>query len=163
MSEMIYDFAIHSLYYDKTDMIVHNFSLMIDTLELVFHLQTGKLVGIQGFFPLVSANECNIELPDWKEGSFTLQNCELSKCKHNEIYDLAQVIPRAQKYFEKRKVKYDKREGIIQLGEELQKGESVIKISSNIFCGFDSNSVLKCLYIVPMKLHNKTLGNSIIF
>ena len=28
------------------------FSLAIDTLEMVFELQTGKLIGIQGFLPL---------------------------------------------------------------------------------------------------------------
>lgn len=35
MKEMIYDFAIHTLYYENQDIRVPNFSLAIDTLELV--------------------------------------------------------------------------------------------------------------------------------
>jgi hypothetical protein len=66
MKEMIYDFAIHTLYYENQDIRVPNFSLAIDTLELVFEIQTGKLLCIQGFFPLVQASEGNVNLPECK-------------------------------------------------------------------------------------------------
>ena len=35
---MIYDFAIHTLYYENQDITVPVFSLAIDTLELVFEI-----------------------------------------------------------------------------------------------------------------------------
>lgn len=44
MREMICDFATHSLYNKNRDMEVSNFSLIIDTLEPVIGLQTGKLL-----------------------------------------------------------------------------------------------------------------------
>lgn len=49
MREMIYDFTTHSLYYENESIDVPNFSLAIDTLEMIFELQTGKLLSIQGF------------------------------------------------------------------------------------------------------------------
>ncbi len=55
MDNMIYDFKTHSLYYENQNISVPNFSLSIDTLEIVFELQTWKLLGIQGFFPIINA------------------------------------------------------------------------------------------------------------
>lgn len=43
MDNMIYDFKTHSLYYDNKNTNTTNFSLAIDTLELVFELQTGRI------------------------------------------------------------------------------------------------------------------------
>ena len=89
MKEMIYDFAIHTLYYENQDIRVPNFSLAIDTLELVFEIQTGKLLCIQGFFPLVQASEGNVNLPECKKGDYLLHNFDLILAYHTqgqEIY-----------------------------------------------------------------------------
>lgn len=137
MKEMIYDFAIHSLYYENQDIKVPNFSLAIDTLELVFEIQTGKLICIQGFFPLVQAYEGNVNLPVCKKGDYLLYDFDLSTCKQNEVYDLIKKIPQTQKYFAKVPVKYDKEKGIILIGKETTEKETVIEVNDNIFCGLD--------------------------
>ena len=133
---MIYDFAIH-------------------TLELVFEIQTGKLLCIQGFFPLVHASEEDIRLPVCKKGDYILHNFDLSACKQNAVYDLIKKIPQTQKYFEKPFLKYDKERGIIQIGKE---SETVIEVNDNIFCGLDQNADLKCIYILPARFINKASG-----
>lgn len=156
MKEMIYDFAIHTLYYENQDIRVPNFSLAIDTLELVFEIQTGKLLCIQGFFPLVQASEGNVNLPVCKKGDYLLHNFDLSTCKQNEVYDLIKKVPQTQKYFAKVPVKYDKERGIIQIGKEIKGNETVIEVNDNIFCGLDQNSDLECIYIVPTRFINET-------
>ena len=156
MKEMTYDFAIHTLYYENQDIRVPNFSLAIDTLELVFEIQTGKLLCIQGFFPLVQASEGNVNLPECKKGDYLLHNFDLSTCKQDEVYDLIKKIPQTQKYFEKAPIKYDKERGIIQIGKETGENEIVIEVSDNIICGLDQNSDLESIYIFPTRFINET-------
>lgn len=151
MNEMIYDFKTHSLSYGNQDIDVPNFSLTIDTLEIIFELQTGKLLGVQGFFPLLKATMCDINLPKWKVGDYFLHNVDLSIFKKNEVYDLIRKIPQTKKYFENLSIKYDKSKRIIQIGEDACEGENVIKVNNNILCGLDKNSDLRCVYIMPEK------------
>ena len=92
MKEMIYDFTTHSLYYKNQDIEVPNFSLTIDTLEMVFELQTGKLLCIQGFFPLIQAVKSNIRLPVCDKADYLLCNFDLSTCNQNEVYDLTKEV-----------------------------------------------------------------------
>ena len=146
---MIYDFKTHSLIYRNPDIDILHFSLAIDTLELIFELKTGKLLGIQGFFPLIKANVCNIDFPHYKLGDYFLQNIDLSIFKKDEVYDLIQKIPQTKKYFEEISVKYDKVKQIIQIGEDSKEGENLIKVNDNIVCGLDKNSDLRCVYIIP--------------
>lgn len=151
MENMIYNFKTHSLYYENQDIGVPSFSLSVDTLEMVFELETGKLVRIQGFFPIIKASACSISLPICKEKEFVLKNTDLFAFRQNEVYDIVQKIPQIKKYFEKILIRYDKEKGIIQVGSELQKGEVGIKINDNILCGLDNNLDLKCLYLIPTK------------
>lgn len=151
MKEMIYDFATHSLYYENKDADVPNFSLTIDTLELVFELQTGKLLCAQGFFPLIQAFKSDIHLPECNKGDYLLHNFDLSMCKPNEVYDLIKKIPKTQKYFEKVPIKYDRKKGIILIGEEMNEKETIIEVNDNIMCGLDQNLDLKCVYIIPTR------------
>lgn len=137
MREMIYDFTTHSLYYENQGIEVPNFSLTIDTLEMVFELQTGKLLCIQGFFPLIQAVKCNIHLPACNKADYILHNFDLSICNQNEVYDLTNKIPETQKYFEKMSIKYDRRKGIIQIGEEMREQDTAIEVNNNILCGLD--------------------------
>ncbi len=149
MNEMIYDFKTHSLTYRVPGIDVLHFSLAIDTLELIFELYTGKLLGVQGFFPLIKADVCNIDFPQCKLGDYRLNNIDLSIFKKDEVYDLIEKIPQTKKYFEKMSVKYDKSNRIIQIGENLSEGENLIKVNNNIVCGLDKNLDLRCVYIMP--------------
>lgn len=154
MKEMIYDFTTHSLYYENQDIGVPNFSLTIDTLELVFELQTGKLLCVQGFFPLIQASKSSINLPVCVKDDYLLDNFDLSICKPGEVYDIIKKIPQTQKYFEKVSIKYDSEKGIIQIGEEMKKKENVIEVDDNILCGLDKNLDLKCVYLIPTRFVN---------
>ena len=151
MDNMIYDFKTHSLYYENLNNSVPTFSLSIDTLEMVFELQTGKLVRVQGFFPIIKAIICSVSLPECDEKEYVLKNVDLSVYRQNEVYDMIQKTPQIRKYFEKIQIKSDKEKGIIQIGSEIQKGEVGVKINDNILCGLDSDLNLKCLYIIPTK------------
>ena len=157
MREMIYDFTTHSLYYENQGIDVPNFSLTIDTLEMVFELQTGKLLCVQGFFPLIQAAKSNIHLPTYDKKDYLLHNFDLSTCNQNEVYNLTKKIPQTQKYFEKKFVKYDREKGIIQIGHEMKKQETVIEVNNNILCGLDQNLDLKCLYIIPTRFIETTI------
>lgn len=161
MKEMIYDFKTHSLYYENQDIDVPNFSLAIDTLEMVFELQTGKVLCVQGFFPLIQASKSNINLPECVKGDYLLHNFDLSLCKQNEVYDIVKKIPQTQKYFEKVSIKYDREKGIIQIGEEMKEKENTIEVNDNILCGLDKNLDLKCVYIIPTRFINKTTPSKI--
>lgn len=153
---MIYDFTTHSLYYENQGIDVPNFSLSIDTLEMVFELQTGKLLCIQGFFPLMHASKSNIHLPTYDKKDYLLHNFDLSTCNQNEVYDLTKKIPQTQKYFENKFIKYDREKGIIQIGHEIKKQETVIEVNNNILCGLDQNLDLKCVYIIPTRFIETT-------
>lgn len=155
MREMIYDFTTHSLYYTNKEISVFIFSLDIDTLEMVFELQTGKLIGIQGFFPLIQASKSNICLPIYQTGDYLLQKFDLSSCNPNEVYDLTKKIPQTQKYFGKISIKCDKEKGIIQIGETLSEQETATKVNDNILCGLDQNLFFKCVYIMPTQFIGK--------
>ena len=152
--EMIYDFSIHALYYDTQDILRPNFSLALDTLELVFDMQTDELLRIQGFLSLVQASIEKIQLPPYENGSFLLNGTDLSMCKENEVYDMVKIIPRVKRYFENTPIKYDKGNGIIQIGKEPIENERTIRVNENILCSLDYNSDLECVYICPTKFIN---------
>lgn len=155
---MIYDFATHSLYYENQRIDVPNFSLTIDTLEMVFELRTGKLIYVQGFLPLIRASKSSINFPICTKGDYLLHDFDLSKCKQNAVYDLMKKIPATQKYFERMPVKYDAEKGIIQVGEEMKALETTIEVNDNLLCGLDQKLNLKCLYIIPTRFIGKTTG-----
>lgn len=106
MRELIYDFATHSLYYENQSIDVSMFSLTINTLEMVFELQTGKLLYIQGFFPLIQADESNILLPPCVKGDYLLHNFDSSMYNQNEVYDITKKIP--QTWFSGRHIPWNK-------------------------------------------------------
>ena len=155
MQEMIYDFATHSLYYENQRIDVPGFSLVIDTLEMVFELRTGKLIYVQGFLPLIRASKSNIDLPICTKGDYLLQNFDLSMCNQNAVYDLIKKVPKVEKYFEGMPMKYDSEKGIIQVGEEMEALETTIEVNDNILCGLDQQLNLKCIYIIPTRFIKK--------
>ncbi len=155
MKEMTYDFATHSLYYEYIDINVPIFSLAIETLEMVFEVQTGRLLGVQGFFPLIHACKDDIIFSASEKGDYLLNGDNLCRCKQNAVYDLIQKIPDTRKYFERMSIKYDKERGIIEIGETAKEKDRIIEVNENLFCALDSNSILKCIYILPATFINK--------
>lgn len=93
---MIYDLKTHSLYSGDQNIAAPKFSLTIDTLELFFDLATGKLLAIQGYFPLIKATVGNICVPKWPDREYVLKNIDLSMFEPGNAYYLTQKIPPAQ-------------------------------------------------------------------
>lgn len=156
MVEMIYDFKTHSLYNDAQSFTAPKFSFVIDTLEMFFELETGRLVAIQGFFPIINARVRDIALPRWEYGEYMLKNVDLSEFEPGMAYSLTKTMPKTRKYFGKTaigrdKLKYDKEKGVICIGCEAQTGDTGIKVNDNILCCFDENSTLKCVYLIPTR------------
>lgn len=146
---MVYEFKTHSLYYESKQIFVPNFSFTIDTLEIICELKSGKLLGVQGFFPLLKASIEIIELPNTKKCSYYIPGVHRLNCKKNSIYDLMKKVPETEKYFKPLFIRFDKNKGIIHIGVKLSKKEIGIKIDNNIICGCDMNLNIKSLYIIP--------------
>lgn len=146
---MIYEYKTHSLYYKTEEILTPNFSLSIDTLELIYGISNGKLLGIQGFFPIVKAVQCDIIIPRWERKDYFIHNYESLGCKQNRIYDLDKKVPNSARYFKPLDIRFDKNRGIIQIGKELLIEELVFKVDENITCGCDTDLNLKTIYIIP--------------
>lgn len=148
-NQMIYEFKTHGLYYERNTITTPNFSLAINALEIICELNTGKVLGAQGFFPIVNALLSNIKLPKLESRDYFITNPERTNYKQGSVYDLINKIPETKKYFDPLLIRFDKEKGIIQIGVELSNDEMGIKANRNIICGYDSNLILKSLYIMP--------------
>lgn len=147
MANMIYEFKTHSIYYDS-NYLYNTFSLTIDTLELFFELVTGKFIGIQGFFPLIQAKKCKLNLPQVERcKEYYLE--DVSGYKLGIAYDLIVKIPQTRMYFENLVIKFDKEKGIIQVGSNPKHDDVIYKINENIILIFDFQNILKCIFIMP--------------
>lgn len=149
MEKIIYDVKTHSLQYIGYKSNIPNFWLTIGTLELAFEVKTGKFLFAQGFFPLIKALRTNVDFFSSEKKDYFLNNLDLSKFRQNEVYDLMHKFPETKKYFDFKKVKYDKKRSAIQVGEKIKKGDKLLEISNSLFCGIDENSVLKCIIMFP--------------
>lgn len=149
MNNMVYDFVTHSLSYENRNNDQQVFSLLIDTLEIECELRTGKIVGVQGFLPLIMAEKDNINIKSFYEGDASIGDVNEHPYIENAAYDLLEKIPKSKKYFGTVSVKYDEKKGIIQLGTEIDFNEKIVKVNRNIYCGLDINEELKCIYIIP--------------
>lgn len=149
MDKMIYDFTTHSLSYEDRIIEKPIFSLMIDTLEIECILETGEIIGVQGFLPLLKAEKESIIIMPSHEQSVCISSIKKHEYKENMAYDLLEKELEIKQYFDKLHIKYDEQSGIIQLGSELEKEDKTIKITHNIYGGLDINYKLKCLYLVP--------------
>ncbi len=153
MINMIYDFKTHSIYYESNYFMYNTFSLTIDTLELMFEMVTGKFIGIQGFFPLIQAEKCKLKIPPVEKcKDYYLE--DVTGFKLGLTYDLSDEIPKARTYFEKLVIRYDKEKGIIQVGSNLKDDDIIYKINENIMLIFDSQNILKCIFIKPSSFFN---------
>lgn len=149
MDKMIYDFKTHSLSYEDREIKKPIFSLMIDTLEIECMLETGEIIGVQGFLPLIKAEKKAITIGPFHEQSIRIGSVKEQEYKENMAYDLLEKEDEIKQYFGKLQIEYDEKAGIIQLGSELEKEDKTIKITHNIYGGLNMNSKLKCLYLLP--------------
>ena len=149
MKELIYKHSTHSLNYAER-CNVNSYSLTIIFLELIFDYDTDSLIGVQGFLPLLKAERCGIQIPKSTKGIYQLTNIDKTKIKKGNIYDYFSVVGASQCDNNKVKVKYDEKEGIIEL-DILSTGKdaSFITVSKNLVCSVDNTGVLLRVYIKP--------------
>ena len=119
---LIYNFKEHGLYFDKEDDGVPKVYISINTLELIFDLTTGTLIGVQGFLPLVRALISKIDLPDVIEKAYRLAKDDLKECKCNEVYEFSDLKPETQKNFENNQPRYTFRLNLDRSWEDIYGG-----------------------------------------
>lgn len=147
---MIYEFKTHSINIENRCK-KPTFSLTIRTLEIVADYDTKKVLYVQGFIPLITAEQSIIDLPKSYQGSFFLKNIDYKDVDKYDVFSLLDKMPKSKKYFEKNTEVFDKENGIIQLGSNDKKNTKFIKISNNIIVGHDCEGVIKMIYILPDK------------
>lgn len=144
---MTYQYKTHSINVE-TFFDVETFSLEIGFLEIVVDYNSRELLYVGGYFPLVKAQKLMIQLPVSKEASFYLKNIN-SVVEKFSIYSLTNKIPECGMYFDDYSIIFDKVKGVILLGCAEKQDTDFVKINKNIIVGYDANSVLKCIYIMP--------------
>jgi len=157
LNKMIYDFAEHGLYYEKQNSGVDWFSLCIETLELECDLLTGKLLGVNGYLPLVKATKKRINLVDVVEKSIFLINPQEKDYIRGLAYKMALKVPGTEKFFNPFSVIFDSSQGVIQIGKGCKRKETLIRVDKNIICGMDSKSTLTRIILIPDEFRNATM------
>ena len=143
---MIYNFNTHSL--DYTAKVIPTFSLALNTIELEYILQSGKLVDVTGFLPLIKSEKTKINIGKYSSSSFFFED---SLAEANDVFDIFDKIPEIKKYFIPQTIKFDEDKGIIQVGTDLELEDKILKVNDSIFYGVDLDGFLKCLYLIPEK------------
>lgn len=146
---MIYNFSNHSFSYEAKK--EQTFSLVLDTLELEYNLETGKLIDINGYLPLVSAQNIDISIPPVKSDIIQFEFSEADEVEDGDAFDIFDEIPEMTKYFIPKQIVYDRNKGIIKIGADLTNQEKIIKINNNILCGLTKDRIIKCIYLIPDK------------
>ena len=118
-------------------------------VEIIFEACTGKLIGVRGFLPLVKAVRCEITLPCVKKSEYYLPQEMSSGIKTNSVFELTDLMPECKRYFEKRKIRFDRKLGIILLGDDKNIKREVVKINNNLFVGCDETGNLQVVYMKP--------------
>lgn len=151
---MIYEYKTHSLYYEHEVGRGSVVSLMLDTLELVYDFNSGKLLSVTGFLPLIHAAKVNISLGISTAGNIYLKNINDHAYQENFVYDMLDTIMSSKKYFSTLNLRYDMLHGIIQIGTNLNNSDQLIKINDNIVCGIDVKEDLKSVYLIPSEFRS---------
>ncbi|KST94419.1 hypothetical protein LKF67_0407 [Lactococcus lactis subsp. lactis] len=146
---MIYNFSNHSFSYEAKN--EQTFSLVLDTLELEYNLETGKLIDINGYLPLASAQNIDISIPPVKSDIIQFEFSEADEVENGDAFDIFDEIPEMTKYFIPKQIVYDRNKGIIKIGADLTNQEKIIKINKNILCGLTKDRIIKCIYLIPDK------------
>lgn len=146
---MIYNFSNYSFSYEAKN--EQTFSLVLDTLELEYNLETGKLIDINGYLPLASAQNIDISIPPVKSDIIQFEFSEADEVEDGDAFDIFDEIPEMTKYFIPKQIVYDRNKGIIKIGADLTNQEKIIKINKNILCGLTKDRIIKCIYLIPDK------------
>lgn len=146
---MIYNFSNHSFSYEAKN--EQTFSLVLDTLELEYNLETGKLIDINGYLPLVSAQNIDISIPPVKSDIIQFEFSEADEVEDGDAFDIFDEIPEMTKYFIPKQIVYDRNKGLIKIGAALTNQEKIMKINNNILCGLTKDRIIKCIYLIPDK------------
>ncbi|MBQ3414924.1 MAG: hypothetical protein IJH39_06180 [Clostridia bacterium] len=148
MTEMIYNYKTHSLNCSKDYIGVY--SLTINYVELVLDYHTDEFIDIFGFLPLVNAQKCKIELPEYKNGKVYLNISDKSQIIENSVYNYSDKVVNPKEYFKNTITKFDDKKGVICIGDNIVlESDNVIKVNKNLICVVDLNNSLKCIYIIP--------------
>ncbi len=146
---MIYNFSNHGFSYEAKN--EQTFSLVLDTLELEYNLETGKLIDINGYLPLVSVQNIDISIPPVKSGIIQFEISEADEVEDGDAFDIFDEIPEMTKYFIPKQIVYDRNKGIIKIGAALTNQEKIVKINNSILCGLTKDRIIKCICLIPDK------------
>ena len=150
----IYDFNQYGLYFDDDSFTYQKaYTLVIDRLQLDVDYITGDLLFVYGFLVLIKAKRCEISLPQYEEGKFSIPVCNYD-WEQGIGYDYLNYFPESTNYFIKDdllNVLYDEKNKRILVGT-MGDHDRCIKINKNLYCGFDKNNHLKYLLLCLDKI-----------
>lgn len=148
MNNMIYNFKTHSISNSKK--FYNVYYLTIGFLEIIFDFKTNELLGLEGFFPLIKSEKCNIKLPKCVVNKYFISNIDKAHIYIGGVYDYCGKVMDHADYFINQNIKYDAENGIIALGDDnILSTDKFIQIDKNIICMVDLKNILKRIYIVP--------------
>ena len=146
---LIYKFNEHGLYYEIKDYSNKEIMFALCTVTLNFDYDTGELLSVTGFLPLVNAICHNIKIPAFNLGKYSISMTNIEYLQ-GVAYDYSNHFEESGHYLMKdrlTRVSYDKENKIILIGIQSPNDNS-IKINKNIICGFDENENLKYLMLL---------------
>lgn len=146
---LIYDRACYSLYQERKRTI-DVFSLAIGTLEIVIDYNSGELLYVEGFFPLIKAKHQTILIPEYKESKYFFRINDGKKITKSMVYDYFCMFPNGRKFFNLGNLVYDELTGTIKYGIDNSDDNSFI-LNKNLVVSANNKNELTCLYILPDK------------
>lgn len=149
--ELVYDFSQHSIYYENIYHIYIEREILLtigDTIEMSFDYDTGKLISIGGFLPLINAIKKEIQISNFIDGDYIIDTKSIPYLK-GVGYDYFDYFKKSECYFIQNNlpiVYYDEKNKRILIGAK-NGSEKCIRINRNIYCGFDKEDHLMYLLI----------------
>ena len=147
---LIYDFNEHGLYYKTKDYNRRRITFAIGTIEMDFDYDTGKLLTVTAFLPLIKAKRQLISMPIYVEDDFHI-SVEGLEYSPGIAYDYSVRFFESKNYFLKDslpRVYYDEINKRILIGTQSSSDRS-IRINKHLICGLDKKENLKYLLISP--------------
>lgn len=146
---LIYDRSCYSLY-QELKRTIDVFSLAIGTLEIVIDYNSGELLYVEGFFPLIKAKHQFILIPKYKESKFFFRINTRKKITKSMVYDYFCMFPNGGKFFNLGNLVYDELNGTIKYGIDNPNNNSFM-LNKNLVVSANNKNELTCLYIFPDK------------
>ena len=148
---LIYNFKEHGLYYQTRieATIEREVTFALDTIQMHFNYDTGNLLAVTGFLPLIRAVRQPIDIPSCVEGKFSISMKDIEYMT-GIAYDYVDYFSESKVYLLDDDLPityYDEMNKRILIGTQ-SKSDTCIKINKNIICGLDEDKNLKYLLIV---------------